>query len=123
MNHQTRVYSDIFEMLPSEENPSPIVRINRLNPSAEFQLYAKLEWQNPFGSVKDRAAWAMLRDLEQQGAVGNGRGVVEPTSGNTGISLAAMARARGYHARAGVPNRVPTEKKVLLKIAGAELDV
>src|SRR5204862_67885 len=123
MNHQTRVYNDVFEMLPSEENPSPIVRIKRLNPSPEFQLYAKLEWLNPFGSVKDRAAWAMLHELEEKGEVGNGRGLVEPTSGNTGISLAAMAKARGYHMRAVVPNKIPLEKKVLLKIAGAELDV
>jgi cysteine synthase len=123
MNHQTRVYNDVFEMLPTEENPSPMVRIHRLNPSPEFTLYAKLEWLNPFGSVKDRAAWAMLRDLERRGEVGNGRGLVEPTSGNTGISLAAMARVRGYPMRAVVPNRVPLEKKVLLQIAGAELDV
>jgi len=123
MNHETRVYNNIFEMMPSEENPSPMVRINRLNPHADFPLYAKLEWLNPFGSVKDRAAWQMLRDLEERGEVGNGRGLVEPTSGNTGISLAAMARARGYHMRAVVPNKVPLEKKVLLKIAGAELDV
>ncbi|GIW94837.1 MAG: cysteine synthase [Pirellulaceae bacterium] len=123
MNHQTRVYNSIFEMLPGEENPSPLVRINRMNPSPDFVLYAKLEWLNPFGSVKDRAAWEMLRDLEERGELGNGRGVVEPTSGNTGISLAAMSRARGYHMRAVVPNRVPLEKKVLLKIAGADLDV
>jgi cysteine synthase len=123
MNHQTRVYDNVFEMLPSEENPTPLVRLHRLNPSPDAVLYAKLEWQNPFGSVKDRAAWAMLRDLEARGEVGHGRGVVEPTSGNTGISLAAMARARGYPMRAVVPNKVPFEKKVLLKIAGAELDV
>ncbi|MBI4658724.1 MAG: cysteine synthase family protein [Verrucomicrobia bacterium] len=123
MNHQTRVYNDIFEMLPTEENPSPMVRINRMSPSQDFLLYAKLEWMNPFGSVKDRAAWAMLLDLEQRGELGKGRGIVEPTSGNTGISLAAMARARGYHMRAVVPNKIPLEKKVLLKIAGAELDV
>ena len=110
-------------MLPSEENPSPLVRINRMNPSPEFHLFAKLEWLNPFGSVKDRAAWAMLRDLEERKQVGNGRGVVEPTSGNTGLSLAAMARARGYHMRAVVPNKVPLEKKLLLRIAGADLDV
>src|SRR5207249_10252824 len=82
-----------------------------------------LEWYNPFGSVKDRAAWAMLRELEEKGEIGNGRGLVEPTSGNTGISLAAMARARGYHLRAVVPNKVPLEKKVLVKIAGADLEV
>jgi len=123
MNHQSRVYNDVFEMLPSEENPTPMVRINRMNPGPEFELYAKLEWYNPFGSVKDRAAWAMLQDLEQRGEVGTGRGLVEPTSGNTGISLAVMARTRGYHMRAVVPNKVPLEKKLLLKIAGAELDV
>ncbi len=94
-----------------------------MNPSPDFSLYAKVEWMNPFGSVKDRAAWAMLRDLEERRQVGHGRGIVEPTSGNTGISLAAMARARGYHMRAVVPNKVPGEKKLLLRIAGAELDV
>ncbi len=123
MNHETRVYDDVFELLPNEANPTPLVRINRLNRSPKFLLYAKLEWMSPFGSVKDRAAWAMLRDLEERGEVGGQRGIVEPTSGNTGISLAAMARTRGYHMRAVVPNKVPLEKKVLLKIAGAELDV
>lgn len=123
MNHQTRVYNDIFEMLPCVENPSPLVRVNRLNPNPQFQLYAKLEWLNPFGSVKDRAAWAMLRDLEERGELRNGRGLVEPTSGNTGISLAASASARGHALRAVVPNKVPLEKKILLKLAGAELDV
>jgi cysteine synthase len=123
MNHATRVYDNVFEMLPDEENPTPLVRLNRLNTAAEFPLYAKLEWMNPFGSVKDRAAWALLRELEERGELGNGRGIVEPTSGNTGISLAAMARTRGYHMRAVVPNKIPLEKKLLLKIAGADLDV
>ena len=123
MNHATRVYDNIFELLPGEDNPTPLVRLNRLNTAADFPLYAKLEWMNPFGSVKDRAAWALLRELEENGELGNGRGIVEPTSGNTGISLAAMARTRGHHMRAVVPNKVPLEKKVLLKIAGADLDV
>jgi cysteine synthase B len=78
---------------------------------------------NPFGSVKDRAAWALLRELENRGELVNGRGLVEPTSGNTGISLATMARTRGYRTLAIVPNKVPLEKKVLLKIAGADLEV
>jgi cysteine synthase len=68
----------------------------------------------------------MLQDLEERGELGperEGRGIVEPTSGNTGISLAAMARARGYHMRAVVPERIPEEKKVMLKIAGADVDV
>ena len=100
MDHEARVYNDVFEMLPSLENPSPLVRINRLCPSPEFSLFAKLEWMNPLGSVKDRAAWAMLRDLETRGELENGRGLVAPTSGNFGISLAALARARGHALRA-----------------------
>lgn len=123
MNHANRVYDNVFEMLPNEENPTPLVRINKLNPAPDFPLYAKLEWMNPFGSVKDRAAWALLRELEERGELGNGRGIVEPTSGNTGISLAAMAKTRGYHMRAIVPNKIPLEKKLLLKIAGADLEV
>ena len=123
MNHRTRVYENVFEMLPNEENPTPLVRINKLNPHAEFPLYAKLEWMNPFGSVKDRAAWELLRDLEDRGKLGNGRGIVEPTSGNTGISMAAMARVRGHRLLAIVPNKIPLEKKVLLKIVGADLEV
>jgi cysteine synthase len=123
LNHSNRVYEDVFELLPSEANPTPLVRIRKLNPAPDFRLYAKLEWFNPFGSVKDRAAWGMLRRLEEEGKVGPGHNVVEPTSGNTGISLASLASARGYKLRAIVPGRIPKEKKILLKIAGADLEV
>ena len=126
MDHSTRVYDSILELLPDEDNPSPLVRVRKLNPAPEeFTLYAKLEWMNPFGSVKDRAAWFLLRSLEEAGKLGdgNGRGIVEPTSGNTGISLAMLAGVRGYPMLAVVPNKVPLEKKVLLKIAGADLEV
>lgn len=57
MDHATRTYDSILELLPSEQNPTPLVKINKLAPLAGFDLYAKLEWMNPFGSVKDRAAW------------------------------------------------------------------
>jgi len=123
MNHANRVYENILQTLPSQDNPTPMVRVNRLNPSSDFVLYAKLEWLNPFGSIKDRAAAYLIRDLERHGGLSERRGIVEPTSGNTGISLAAMCAALGYRMRAVVPNRVPLEKKVLLRIAGAELDV
>ena len=123
MHDTLRVYDDIFGLLPSEENPTPLVRINRLNPAPDFLLYAKLEWLNPFGSVKDRPAWNMLRRLEAEGRIGPGRKLVEPTSGNTGLSLAALASVRGYKLRAVVPGKVPREKKVLLKVAGADLEV
>jgi cysteine synthase len=132
MNHATRVYDDILQLLPSPENPTPLVRINRLGNGTNGgngshggggALYAKLEWMNPFGSVKDRAAAYLLRDLERRGEITAERGLVEPTSGNTGISMAAMAAALGVRMRAVVPNKVPLEKKVLLKIAGSDLDV
>jgi cysteine synthase len=123
MNNSMRVYDSIVEMLPDVENPSPMVRLNRLASADGFPLYAKLEWMNPFGSVKDRAAVEMLRDLEQRGALGPGKGIVEPTSGNTGISLAALGAALGHPVRAVVPQRVPEEKKAILRILGAELDV
>ena len=125
MDHSARVYDDISEMLPDEENPSPLVRLNHLAP-AGANLWAKLEWLNPFGSVKDRAAWAMIRDLEQRGELGPshpGRGIVEPTSGNTGLSLAALAGIRGYPMLAAVPAKVPAEKKILLQIFGAKVEV
>jgi cysteine synthase A/cysteine synthase B len=126
MDHSRRVYDDILELFPSEENPSPLVRVNRMNPApGRFDLFAKLEWMNPFGSVKDRAARALFEALEAAGQLepGGPRGVVEPTSGNTGISLALLAAVRGYRMLAVVPNKVPREKKVLLKMAGAELEV
>ncbi|MEO0512909.1 MAG: PLP-dependent cysteine synthase family protein [Planctomycetota bacterium] len=127
-----RVYDDITQLLPNEDNPTPLVRINRLAPSPGFELWAKLEWMNPFGSVKDRAASFLIRRLEEEGRLrprgadgpdDPGRGIVEPTSGNTGLSLAAIAGVKGYPMRAVVPNKVPLEKKVMLKLAGSELDV
>ncbi len=121
--HQQRVYDSIFGLLPSIDNPTPLVRVRKLAPNPQVHLYAKLEWYNPFGSVKDRAAWNMLQDLEARGELSAERGIVEPTSGNTGISLAGMAGARGYNVRCVIPNRVPEEKKTLLRVVGAELDV
>lgn len=127
-SHASRVYDSPLDMLPSEDNPTPMVRVRgALEASGPrlpgYELYAKLEWLNPFASVKDRAAAALIEDLEQRDKIGPGRSVVEPTSGNTGLSLALIAAAKGYGMRAVVPNKVPLAKKVLLKLAGAELDV
>jgi len=125
MDHAARVYEDITQLLPTEENPSPLVRLNRLAPPGST-LWAKLEWLNPFGSVKDRAAWAMLQDLERRGELGPsrpGRGIVEPTSGNTGLSLAGLSGVRGYPMLAVVPSKVPEEKKLLLRVFGANVEV
>lgn len=124
-NPSARVYGSVLGLLPSEHNPTPVVRINRLAVPGST-LLAKLEWFNPFASVKDRAAWGLLRGLEERGELGAGRpgrGIVEPTSGNTGFSLAGLAGVRGYPVRAVVPEKVPEEKKALLRLAGAEVDV
>ncbi len=132
MDHTRRVYNDIFEMLPNEENPTPLVRINRLAPEPGFTMLAKLEWMNPLGSVKDRAAGALICELEEKaglrargtnGPDDPGKGIVEPTSGNTGLSLAGLAAVRGYPMKAVVPDKVPLEKKLMLRLAGAELEV
>jgi len=115
-DHQLRVYSDITQLVASLENPTPIVRLNRVNSNKDFPIYLKLERYNPFGSVKDRIALAMMKGLE----VGN-KTVVEPSSGNTGIAIAAIANAWGIPVEIAVPERVPEEKKVMLKLLGVTL--
>ncbi len=115
-NHQLRVYSDITQLIASPENPTPLVRLNRINPNKDFQIYLKLERYNPFGSVKDRIVSEMLKALE----VGD-RTVAEPSSGNTGIALACVANALGIPVEIAVPERIPDEKKVMLRFLGAKV--
>ncbi|OGO19283.1 MAG: hypothetical protein A2144_08300 [Chloroflexi bacterium RBG_16_50_9] len=115
-DHQLRVYSDITQLIASPENPTPLVRVNRTNPNKDFQIYLKLERYNPFGSVKDRIAGEMLKGLE----IGN-RTVIEPSSGNTGIALTCVANALGIPVEIAVPERIPDEKKVMLKFLGAKV--
>ena len=87
-DHQTRVYDSILGLLSSEENPTPLVRLNTVVPFQHTQVFAKLEWYNPFGAVKDRIAANMIRDAEERGHLASGKKLVEATSGNTGIALA-----------------------------------
>ncbi len=115
-DHQLRVYSDITQLIASPQNPTPLVRLNKINPSRDFQIYLKLERYNPFGSVKDRIVYEMLKALE----IG-GRTVVEPSSGNTGIALACVANALGLPVEIVVPERIPEEKKVMLRFLGAKV--
>src|SRR4030066_1077129 len=89
-DHKLRVYSDITQLIASPQNPTPLVRLNRINPNQDFQIYLKLERYNPFGSVKDRIAYEMLTGLEREG-----RTIIEPSSGNTGIALTCIANALG----------------------------
>ena len=98
---------------------TPLLKLNRLFPGAE--IYAKLEYLNPAGSAKDRAAKSMLNDLEARGLLKEGGTVVEPTSGNTGVALAALCAARGYRLVLTMPETMSVERRMLLSAYGAEL--
>ena len=91
-DHSARVYESMLEMLSNVDNPTPIVRLNRVVPFKHTKVYAKLEWYNPFGAVKDRVAANLVRDAEERGL--KLENLVEPTSGNTGMGLAMIAKDR-----------------------------
>jgi cysteine synthase len=116
LNHKLRVYSDITQLIASPENPTPLVRVNKINLNSDFQIYLKLERYNPFGSVKDRIVYRMLKALE----VGD-KTVVEPSSGNTGIALSCVANALEIPVEIAVPEKIPEEKKVMLGFLGAKV--
>ncbi|HUU61648.1 MAG TPA: cysteine synthase family protein [Acidimicrobiia bacterium] len=110
-------------MAPSLPAPghTPLVPLAALSPNPGISLYAKLEWHNPTGSVKDRPARWMLDAAEREGLVQPGDALVEPTSGNTGIALARLARLRGYPMTVVVPDNAGEERKALLRAFGAEV--
>lgn len=121
MNHQTRVYDSILELLSNVENPTPIVRLHRVIPFRHAAVYAKLEWYNPFGAVKDRVAANLVRDAEEHGKLAPGTRLVEPTSGNTGIGLSMIANAKGYKLTATLSRKIPAEKRASLRLFGTDL--
>lgn len=100
---------------------TPIVRLSRFEPKAGVEIYAKLEMRNPGGSVKDRAARAMVLEGERTGKLGPGKILLDATSGNTGIAYAMLGAARGHRVRLCVPANVSPERKRLLRIYGADL--
>ena len=100
---------------------TPIVGLPRLSPTADVRLWAKLEDLNPTGSVKDRAALAMIERAEADGVLFPGATILEPTSGNTGISLAMVARQRGYNLICVMPENTSFERTQLLRMWGAEI--
>ena len=115
-----RRYDDVRQLLPSVDNPTPLVRLRRVLPETAPPVYLKLEWLNPFGSIKDRTAAYLLQGLAAAGRL-DGREIVEPSSGNTGIALAALAALAGTRLTITIPDGVPEEKKVLLRMLGAEV--
>lgn len=100
---------------------TPLVKLSRLSPKPGVNLYAKLEGQNPTGSLKDRIALYMIRAAEESGELTLDKTILEPTSGNTGISLAMVSRARGYKLLCVLPDIVTPEREQLLRAFGAEV--
>ena len=100
---------------------TPLVDVSRLSPNPNVRIIAKLENQNPFGSVKDSIAKAMIEDAEKHGRLVPGQTIIEPSSGNTGIALAAIAQVKGYPIKILMPTSVSIERRQMLEIFGAEV--
>lgn len=116
--------SDIKQSASELIGGTPILRLNRYEKKVGIEnvtVLAKLEYLNPAGSVKDRIALAMIEDAEKKGVLKPGATIIEPTSGNTGIGLAAVAAAKGYKAILTLPDTMSVERRNLLKAYGAEL--
>ena len=110
-----------YDSLLDSVGSTPLVGLPRLSPSADVRLWAKLEDRNPTGSVKDRAALAMVEAAEADGVLTPGCTILEPTSGNTGISLAMAARLKGYRLVCVMPENTSAERTQLLRMWGAEV--
>jgi cysteine synthase B len=100
---------------------TPMVDVSRLSPNPDVRIFAKLEGQNPFGSVKDRIAKSMIEHAEKSGHLQPGQTILEPSSGNTGIALAAIARLKGYPIKILMPSSVSIERRQMLEVFGAEV--
>ncbi len=110
-----------FDSLIDTVGGTPLVGLPRLSPSPEVRIWAKLEDQNPTGSIKDRAALKMVEEAEKDGTLRPGCTILEPTSGNTGISLAMAAKLRGYRLVCVMPENTSEERRQLLRMWGAEI--
>ena len=111
------IYGDITRTIGN----TPLVRLNHITAGLEGTVLAKLEARNPAGSVKDRIGLSMVLAAEQSGALKPGATIIEPTSGNTGVALAMVAAARGYHLILTMPETMSLERRALLKAYGAQL--
>ena len=110
-------YGDILQSI----GHTPLVELKRLSPKPGVRIYVKLEAYNPTGSVKDRVARALIEDAEAKGAIQPGHTILEPTSGNTGISLAMICQRKGYPLKVVMPDNVTGERTQLLRMYGAEI--
>ena len=110
-------YASIVDLIGN----TPIIEVSELSPNPAVRIYAKLEGQNPAGSVKDRIAKAMILAAEKEGKLIAGSVILEPSSGNTGIALAMISSIRGYHLKIVLPDNVSIERRQLLEVWGAEI--
>jgi [CysO sulfur-carrier protein]-thiocarboxylate-dependent cysteine synthase len=113
------VNSSILDLI----GDTPMVDISVLSPNPGVRIVAKLEGQNPAGSIKDRIAWCMVQEAEADGTLTPGRTIIEPSSGNTGIALSMIARIRGYPIKIVMPENVSPERRQALEVWGAEIIV
>jgi cysteine synthase len=113
------VYPSILDLI----GDTPMVDVTSLSPNPDVRILAKLEGQNPAGSIKDRIAWNMVREAEADGVLTPGRTIIEPSSGNTGIALSMIARLRGYPIKIVMPENVSVERRQALEVWGAEIIV
>jgi cysteine synthase B len=111
------VYASVIDMIGN----TPIVDVSQLSPKPSVRILAKIESQNPAGSVKDRIARNMIEEAEADGTLTPGRTIIEPSSGNTGIAMAMIARLKGYPIKIVLPENVSIERRQLLEIFGAEI--
>ena len=111
------VYSSVLDLIGN----TPMVDVSALSPHPGTRILVKLEGQNPAGSVKDRIAKAMVEEAEADGTLVPGRTIIEPSSGNTGIALAMIARLRGYPIKVVLPENVSVERRQMLGVFGAEI--
>ena len=110
-------YGDIVQSIGN----TPLIELKRLSPKPGVRIWAKLESRNPTGSVKDRVARSMIEDAEERGLIRPGQTILEPTSGNTGISLAMICSRKGYPVKVVMPENVTPERTQLLEMYGAEI--
>jgi cysteine synthase len=110
-------YGDVIQAIGN----TPLIELKRLSPKPGVRIWAKMESFNPTGSVKDRVARALIADAEERGLIGPTQTILEPTSGNTGISLAMIARHKGYRLKVVMPENVTPERTQLLQMYGAEI--
>jgi cysteine synthase len=110
-------YGDIVQAIGN----TPLVELKRLSPKPGVRIWAKLESANPTGSIKDRVARSLIEDAEEKGLIKPGQTILEPTSGNTGISLAMICSRKGYKLKVVMPDNVTPERTQLLKMYGAEI--